>query len=90
MKTMRFGFGFAALCAFLSAGLYACGANNSAVDDDEGDANADNNSENAPSQDQLDYARQNVLYGVIYPRTGLSTEKCRPEMMCCDFIFWGL
>lgn len=81
MKTMRCWFGSAALCALISSGIYACGANNTAVDDEEeGDVNSGNNSENIPSQDQLDYASQNVLYGVIYPRTGLSAQKCRPEI----------
>lgn len=78
MRSMRFWLGSAAICALLGAGAYACGASGNSVDDEE-DAGS-GKPDSGPSQDQLDYARQSVLYGVIYPRTGLSAEKCRPEI----------
>lgn len=79
MKSIRFWLGSAAICALLGSGIYACGASNEAVDDEEdaGTGRADS----GPSEDQLDYANQKVLYGVIYPRTGLSSEKCQPEIV---------
>lgn len=79
MKSIRFWLGSAAICALLGSTLYACGASNEAVEDEE-DAGA-GQADSGPSQDQIDYANQKVLYGVIYPRTGLSAEKCQPEIV---------
>lgn len=79
MRFIRFWSVFIIVCALLGMGIYACGASNDAIEDEQG-ADASSLDSSTPSEDQLDYAKQKVLFGVLYPRTGLSNEKCKPEI----------